>query len=158
MWSKLLHSAVSHDSNAVSPSSSSTNLRCRHECPFGGEHGPVTVLTGLVVSSKPPVTHRVRFGGPTKPSTSDHRVHAACAATAGGVWVLPEEHGILEHLDIIPTSPLYLAAEEPPWNLRHSTVFRRITYFLHEGGHGSCGWSRPDLLRTLGVFNAPENL
>ena len=54
------------------------------------------VLAGLVVSSKPPVSPRVRgWWSPTKttaPSTSDHRVPAASAATAGGIWVLPDEY------------------------------------------------------------------
>ena len=66
------------------------------------------------------------------------------------VWVFREEHDIPENLDIIPTRPLYLAADETSRNLRQSTAFGRITHFLQEGGHGSCGWYRPALLRTFG--------
>ena len=95
---------------------------------------PVAVQSGLVVPSKPPVSH-----------STQHRPEYFGSRLLFRAWVLFEEHGILVHL----ASPSYLAADEKPQNLRQSAASGRITYFLHEGGHGSCSWSRPAVLRAL---------
>ena len=82
----ILAGQESSVTNAVSPCSSTTTIRGRDECPFGGEHSPSAVLTGV---GGPPENHQCLavygVGGPhktTAPNTSDHRVPAASAARA----------------------------------------------------------------------------
>ena len=85
----ILAGLESYVSNAVSSLSPTTMKRCRDKSPFGGEHSPFTVLTGLVVFK---TTTKGLVVTTPPPSSSDHRVPAAYAATAGGFWVLPDEY------------------------------------------------------------------
>ena len=98
-------------SDAVSPSSSTTSSRGRHECPFGSKHSaflspfPPPVLTGigclLKTTSDSPCSELVVPTKTTTPSTLDHRVAAASAMTAGGsgyclvstrIWETPQKN------------------------------------------------------------------
>ena len=154
---------MSYATSAVSGTSPTFTVRGRDGCFFGGEHSPslrvlrltlnvvgghhkttivspslLCALAGLVVSSKPPSFHRAL--GITACCAAPAAIAVACGCCLRSIGFLKMTSRILcdAWLD---SGYVFTCLSTKPLG--------RISFFLHEGGHGR---SRPALVQAL-VFS-----